>query len=81
MKLGYSHDVTIKETEDIKIDVPDANHLIIKGVDKQKRSASLPPMCATSVRLSRTRARASSTITSTSAAKKARPVPNKGRCA
>ena len=36
MKLGYSHDVTIKETEDIKIDVPDANHLIIKGVDKQK---------------------------------------------
>ena len=36
MKLGYSHDVTIKETADIKIDVPDANHLIIKGVDKQK---------------------------------------------
>ena len=36
MKLGYSHDVTIKETVDIKIDVPDANHLIIKGVDKQK---------------------------------------------
>ncbi len=36
MKLGYSHDVTIKETEDIKIDVPDANHLVIKGVDKQK---------------------------------------------
>ena len=36
MKLGYSHDVTIKETTDIKIDVPDANHLIIKGVDKQK---------------------------------------------
>ena len=31
MKLGYSHDVTIKETADIKIDVPDANHLIIKG--------------------------------------------------
>ena len=36
MKLGYSHDVTIKETADIKIDVPDANHLVIKGVDKQK---------------------------------------------
>ncbi len=36
MKLGYSHDVTIKEKADIKIDVPDANHLIIKGVDKQK---------------------------------------------
>ncbi len=36
MKLGFSHDVTIKETADIKIDVPDANHLVIKGVDKQK---------------------------------------------
>lgn len=36
MKLGFSHDVTIDETDDIKIDVPDANTLIIKGIDKQK---------------------------------------------
>ena len=36
MKLGYSHDVIVKETEDIKIDVPDANHIVIKGIDKQK---------------------------------------------
>lgn len=36
MKLGFSHDVTVDETDDIKIDVPDANTLIIKGIDKQK---------------------------------------------
>lgn len=36
MKLGYSHDVIIKETDDIKIDVPNANHVIVKGIDKQK---------------------------------------------
>ena len=36
MKLGYSHDVIVKETEDIKIDVTDANHIVIKGMDKQK---------------------------------------------
>ena len=36
MNLGYSHQVIVPETEDIKIDVPDANHIVIKGVDKQK---------------------------------------------
>ena len=36
MKLGYSHDVIVKETADIKIDVTDANHIVIKGIDKQK---------------------------------------------
>ena len=36
MNLGYSHQIVIPETEDIKIDVPDANHIVIKGVDKQK---------------------------------------------
>ena len=36
MNLGYSHQIIIPETEDIKIDVPDANHVVIKGVDKQK---------------------------------------------
>ena len=35
MNLGYSHQVTVPETKDIKIDVPDPNHVIIKGVDKQ----------------------------------------------
>ena len=36
LKLGYSHDVTIDETDDIKLDVPDANTIIVKGIDKQK---------------------------------------------
>ncbi len=36
MKLGFSHDVIIDETDDIKMEMPDANTLIIKGIDKQK---------------------------------------------
>ena len=36
MNLGYSHPVVMPETEDIQIDVPDANHIVIKGIDKQK---------------------------------------------
>ena len=36
MNLGYSHQVIIPETDDIQIDVPDANHVVIKGIDKQK---------------------------------------------
>ena len=36
MNLGFSHDVIVNETEDIQIDVPDPNHIVIKGMDKQK---------------------------------------------
>ena len=36
MNLGYSHQVVVSETDDIQIDVPDANHIVIKGIDKQK---------------------------------------------
>ena len=36
MNLGYSHQIVVSETEDIQIDVPDANHVAIKGIDKQK---------------------------------------------
>ena len=36
MNLGYSHQVIVPETEDIQIEVPDANHVVIKGIDKQK---------------------------------------------
>ena len=36
MNLGYSHQVIMPETADIQIDVPDANHIVIKGMDKQK---------------------------------------------
>jgi large subunit ribosomal protein L6 len=36
MNLGFSHQVIVAETEDIQIDVTDANHVTIKGIDKQK---------------------------------------------
>ena len=36
MNIGYSHQVIVPETDEIKIDVPDANHIVIKGIDKQK---------------------------------------------
>ena len=35
MNLGFSHQVTVAETADIQIEVPDANHIVIKGIDKQ----------------------------------------------
>ncbi len=36
MNLGYSHQVTMSETEDIKIEVPAPNKINILGADKQK---------------------------------------------
>ena len=36
MNIGYSHQVIVEETEDIKIDVPNPNSIIIHGIDKQK---------------------------------------------
>ena len=36
LNIGYSHPVEMPETADIQIDVPDANHITVKGIDKQK---------------------------------------------
>lgn len=36
MNLGYSHNVVMSENDDIKIDVPAPNKIIIHGPDKQK---------------------------------------------
>jgi large subunit ribosomal protein L6 len=36
MNLGYSHQVFFDENDDIKIDVPAPNKIVIKGIDKQK---------------------------------------------
>lgn len=36
MNIGYSHQVIVPETDDIKIDVPNPNSIIINGIDKQK---------------------------------------------
>ena len=35
MNLGYSHQVTVEETDTIKIDVPAPNRVVINGIDKQ----------------------------------------------
>ena len=34
--LGYSHKVIVEDTEDITIEVPDPNTIVISGIDKQK---------------------------------------------
>lgn len=36
MNLGFSHQVIVPETDDIQIDVPQPNQIVIKGIDKQK---------------------------------------------
>ena len=36
MNLGYSHPVVMEETDDIAIEVPSPNKIIISGIDKQK---------------------------------------------
>ena len=36
MNLGYSHQVVVSDTEDIKIESPAPNKIIITGIDKQK---------------------------------------------
>ena len=36
LTLGFSHQVTISETEDIKLEVPQPNQIIVSGIDKQK---------------------------------------------
>lgn len=36
MNLGYSHQVTVSDTDEIKIEAPNANTIVITGIDKQK---------------------------------------------
>ncbi len=36
MNLGYSHQVIVSDTDDITIEAPNANAIVIKGIDKQK---------------------------------------------
>ena len=36
MKIGYSHDVIFSETDDLSIEVPAPNKIIVSGADKQK---------------------------------------------
>ena len=34
--LGYSHNITIDETDTVKFEVPDPNKIIVSGIDKQE---------------------------------------------
>ena len=36
LSLGYSHPVEFEDNEDVKIEVPSANTIIVTGIDKQK---------------------------------------------
>ncbi len=36
MNLGYSHQVIVSETDDIKLDIPQPNTVVVSGIDKQK---------------------------------------------
>lgn len=36
MNLGFSHNVVVSETADVKIDVPAPNKIVVHGPDKQK---------------------------------------------
>ena len=36
LNLGFSHQVIVSETDDIQLEVPQPNQIIVKGIDKQK---------------------------------------------
>lgn len=36
LNLGYSHQVTVSETDSIKLEVPQPNQIVVKGIDKQE---------------------------------------------
>ncbi|MGM9615262.1 MAG: 50S ribosomal protein L6 [Oscillospiraceae bacterium] len=36
LNIGYSHNVTVPDTDDITTEVPNPNQVIVKGIDKQK---------------------------------------------
>ena len=70
INIGFSHPVILDAPETISFETPNANTIVVKGIDKQQtsvRSASRNPIWA----------RALSTPVSTSAASRARPVRSK----
>ena len=36
LNVGYSHQIEVEDTEDVETEVPNANTVIVKGIDKQK---------------------------------------------
>ena len=45
MNLGFSHQVTVPETADIKLDVPNPNTIVVNGIDKQKVGQYAAEIC------------------------------------
>ncbi len=76
LNVGYSHQVFVDETDDISLSwsIPTTSTW---SAATSRRSARLPLRSVPSVRLSLIRARVSSTLTRSSAARKARPASSK----
>ena len=72
MNLGFSHQVIISDTDDIKIEWQDPNNFTITGIDKQKVGQFAAEVAPRS-RPSPTRARASATRARLSSTRKAKP--------
>ena len=69
LSLGYSHPIVFEDGNGVSFDVPNANTIVVNGIDKQRSSAP-------SVRLNPTLARASGIRASTFVARPVRPVNN-----
>ena len=74
MSLGYSHPVLYDAPEGITFEVPDNTHINVKGINKQQVG-----QVAAEIRASRTRARVSTTLASTSVASSVRPLSSSRR--
>ncbi len=72
LRVGFANELQVPIPEGIKVTVPDQQHIVIQGIDKQL-VGQFAAACAHCASRSRTRARASATSANRSAASKARP--------
>ena len=76
INIGFSHPVILDAPENIQFETPNQTTIVARA-STSSRLAILPPISAPSVSRNPIWARASSTLTSISAARKARPVSNR----
>ena len=72
LRVGLANELQVPIPEGVKVSVPDQQHIVIQGIDKQKVGHFAARFAPCGSR-SRTRARAFATWASRSAANKARP--------
>lgn len=72
LSVGFSHPVNVPETDDIKLDVPQPNTIVVSGIDKQAVD-SMQQKSVKSVRRNRIRARAFAMKMNISSARKVKP--------